>query len=447
MEELKQAFYEVMYKYEKAFGEAGIMANLNAWAKNKTSLLELLRRHPQWNEDAKAIVFTFDEGRGIEHDVVDEIAFTMEDLAAEQIKEEQCLEDFRISLRTAVSEYSSTLSEQALETVRSRGGIKCATGQKTSRIIGKLCRKFGVDGHNRYNAVFAQLSDALNPLLMLKTALLSLHPCDFLEMSNKDNTWTSCHNLESGGYQAGALSYMTDDVSMIFFTVDPGPTDHFYRLPRRSRQMFFFKEGSLFQSRLYPSDLSESMDLYRSIVQKAIAACLGVPNRWILKKKREDINGCCTSGEGSRQYPDYNYYGNVSVLKSVGTLSNFVVGKPSLCVCCGHPYKQGHLKCSCEDTVVCKECGQTVSMRNARFTEGAYYCNSCLHICAVCGAMIQSTMYPAYDRRGRLVEICEFCYQQSMEPCAACSVRGICHIIGNTFCPRTSVAMAEGGAR
>ena len=103
---------------------------------------------------------------------------------------------------------------------------------------------------------------------------------------------------------------MTDDVSMIFFTVDPEVKDHYYRAPRRSRQMFFYKDQTLFQSRLYPSDLSEQMDLYRSIVQKAIAACLGVPNRWVLKKKREDVKECCTSGEGSRQYPDYNYYGN-----------------------------------------------------------------------------------------------------------------------------------------
>lgn len=447
MEELKQAFYEVMCKYEKAFGEAGVMANLNAWARNKASLLELLRRHPQWDEAAKAIVFTFDEGRGIDHDVVDEVAFTMEDLAAEQIKDEQRLEDFRISLRTAVSEYSSTLSEQALEVIRNRGSIKCATGQKTSRIIGKLCRQFGVDGHARYNAVFAQLSDSLNPLQMLKTALLSLHPCDFLEMSNKDNTWTSCHNLRDGSYQAGALSYMTDDVSMIFFTIDPGTTDHFYREPRRSRQMFFYKDGMLYQSRLYPQDMVEPMDLYRSVVQRAIAACLGEPNRWLLKKKREDIKSICSSGEGSRQYPDYNYYGNVSLLKSVGALGNFVIGKPSLCVCCGRPFGQGHLKCRCEDVVVCKECGQTVSKRNARYMEGAYHCNACLHICAVCGEMIHGTMYPAYDRRGRLVEICEGCYQQSLEPCAACSVRGICRIIGNSLCPRTSVAVLEGGAR
>ena len=81
MEELKKAFYEVMYKYEKSFGETGVMTNLNLWAQEKAGLLELLRRHPNWDEDAKAIVFSFDEGRGIQRDVVDEIAFTMEDLA------------------------------------------------------------------------------------------------------------------------------------------------------------------------------------------------------------------------------------------------------------------------------------------------------------------------------------------------------------------------------
>ena len=369
MEELKKAFYEVMYKYEKSFGETGVMTNLNTWAQEKAGLLELLRRHPNWDEDAKAIVFTFDEGRGIQRDVVDEIAFTMEDLAVERIKDKQCLENFRIALRAAVNEYSSTLSEQTLEIIRTRGGIKCAEGQKTSRIIGKLCRSFGVDGHEHYNAVFAQLSDSLNPLQMLKTALLSLHPCDFLEMSNKDNTWTSCHNLESGSYQAGTLSYMTDDVSMIFFTVDPEVKDHYYRAPRRSRQMFFYKDQTLFQSRLYPSDLSEQMDLYRSIVQKAIATCLGVPNRWVLKKKREDVNECCTSGEGSRQYPDYNYYGNLSMLKTAAAPIHFVIGGPSLCVCCGQAYHSGHLKCRCEDTVVCKDCGNTVPKQNARYIE------------------------------------------------------------------------------
>ena len=96
---------------------------------------------------------------------------------------------------------------------------------------------------------------------------------------------------------------------------------------------------------------------------------------------------------------------------------------------------------------VCKECGSTVPKQNARYMEGAYHCQACLHICGSCGEMIHGTMYPAYDRRGRLVEICEACYRASLEPCAACSVCSICRIIGNAFCRRTSITVAEGGAR
>ena len=251
MNELKNAFYEVMYKYEKCFGETGVTANLQAWEKNKAPLLELLRRHSNWVEKEKAIVFNYSENRELDRGVIDEAAYFLEEMAEEQIHEVAEEENFIVAFRAAITEYSSTLSDAALETIRARGGIKCASGQKTSRIIGRLCRQFHVDTHSRYNSVYARLSDALNPLQIQKTALLSLHPCDFLEMSNKDNTWRSCHNIEDGAYQAGALSYMTDSVSMIFFTVDDEVKENFYRFPKRNRQMFFYKDRLLFQSRLY----------------------------------------------------------------------------------------------------------------------------------------------------------------------------------------------------
>lgn len=310
MNDLKEAFYEVRYKYRKSFSEDGVMANLYTWADNKESLLELLRRHPNWNETEKAIVFEFSEGRSIDREIVDEVAYTMLSMAEEQLPAER-FRHFQTAFQAARNEYSSTLSENILEIIREHGQIKCAIGQKTSRIIGRLCRAFQVDQHPRYNAVFAQLADALNPLQIQKTALLPVHPCDFLEMSNKDNTWTSCHNLESGSYQAGALSYMTDSVSMIFFTVDTDVKKDFYRAPRRSRQMFFYQDNMLFQSRLYPSDQDGLMEQYRGLVQKAIATCLGVPNLWTLKVKHDELREYLETVEGSRQYPDYNYQGNL----------------------------------------------------------------------------------------------------------------------------------------
>lgn len=439
MEQLKNAFYEVMYKYEKSFSEHGVMANLRAWETAKAPLLTLLRKHPAWQEEAKAVVIEFSEGRGIERDVVDEVSFAMLQIADEVIPEDE-RPAFLTAFRAAVGEYSSTLPEEALEIIRNSGKIKCASGQKTSRIIGRLCRQFHVDAHSQYNKVFAQLSDALNPLQLQKTAVLSLHPCDFLEMSSKSNTWTSCHNLSSGSYQAGALSYMTDDVSMIFFTVDTEVRDHFYRAPRRTRQMFFLKDNMLYQSRLYPDDSDEITKQNRGIVQKIITTCMEVPNRWVLKTKRDELSECCESGEGSRQYPDYHYQGNLSVLKGTEIQNPIVIGAKPICVCCGSRNRLSHgLKCNCEDQVVCQDCGRTVPRSQTRYMENAFHCNACLHICAVCGSVIHDTMYPAFDRRGNAVEICFDCYHASLEPCAACSVQGVCRIIGNSLCARTAI--------
>lgn len=452
MNELKNAFYEVMYKYGKSFGETGVMANLQAWAKNKAPLLELLRRHPGWVEKEKAIVFNYDENRGLDCGIINEAAYFIEEMAEEQIHDRKDKENFMVAFRAAITEYSSTLSDAVLETIRSRGGIKCASGQKTSRIIGRLCRQFHIDAHDRYNSVFARLSDALNPLQISRTAVLSVHPCDFLEMSNKDNTWKSCHNIKSGSYQGGTLSYMTDSVSMIFFTVDNDVTENFYRLPKRNRQMFFYKEHRLFQSRLYPDEQADLSKQYRNLVQKAIAACLGEPNSWKLITDREKLNACCVTVTGSSQYHDYSYYGNLSLLKSAegqvpGNDVRLEIGAPTLCVCCGTPYQDSTaLSCGRERVVVCKECGRTVEKSNARYADGAFYCHSCLHICAVCGETVRGAIYPAYNRRGQLVEICQNCYDAALAPCAGCSVRSICAIIGNQLCPRVSVTVTGGAA-
>ena len=42
LSELKNEFYEVMYKYEKSFSEKGVMADLTAWQTAKADLISLL---------------------------------------------------------------------------------------------------------------------------------------------------------------------------------------------------------------------------------------------------------------------------------------------------------------------------------------------------------------------------------------------------------------------
>ena len=207
--------------------------------------------------------------------------------------------------------------------------------------------------------------------------------------------------------------------------------------------MFFFKDYCLYQSRIYPSETQALIDQNREIVHKIMATCLGVPNLWVLKTKRPDIN-CCESAYNSSHYPDYNSYGNLSFIKGTEVIPKMTIGRQPLCVGCGKPFNSHYaLKCRCTDTVVCHDCGRTVLTNNARYEDGAYYCHACLHICASCGRVCKEDMFPAFDRKGRLMEVCRECFERSQEPCFACSVRNVCAIIGNSLCQHAAISPAH----
>lgn len=445
LSELKNEFYEVMYKYEKSFSEKGVMANLTAWQTAKADILHLLRQHPNWNETEQAIIFHCNQALTIQPDMVDETSFALLDIASEMLDGER-LEDFRTALNAAVSGYSRTVSEENLDILRQRGGIRCAADQKASRIIGQLCKKFGVSGHERYNAVFAQLADALNPLTMQEIGVLSVHPCDYLEMSSKSNTWMSCHRLNGGQYQTGCLSYMNDSVSMVFYTVDADVQGAYRKAIRRHRQMFFYKDGALFQSRLYPADTGNAAEvskLFRHLVQQAIARSLKSPNLWYLKTERSALNGHFSTVPDSLHYPDYEYHGNLSILRGYAKDTVLPIGAAALCVCCGEELRQHNsLKCACEDVAICRSCGETKPRTQGQYLDGAFYCCTCLHICAACGRNSSGTMYPAYDRYGALVEVCYDCHQQLTAGCASCSMAAACRLMGHTICKKATVPMA-----
>lgn len=465
MNTLTDAFYDVMYKYRLPFSAAGVETNLSVWRQNKEPLLQLLRQHPYWNEQELAIVFDLSERRGIDRDSVDENKFELL-LFSEQIDmTTEQREDFRAALDATTGDYACIPDDSRLETIRQRGKIKCAPGQKASRIINKLCLKLGFDQYEvekvqavgdgteaptvktvkPYNAVFARLADSLNPVVIPKTGVLSVHPCDFLEMSNQDDSWHSCHCLADGSWKGGCQSYMGDSISMIFFTVDENVHSDFYKAPRITREIFCYKDGLLLQSRLYPSNDADTRELYRSLIQGTIAKCLNVPNLWITKKELNEIQGFWETAEKALHYTDYeNDYAVLSFLKGREQYGKLLIGSPSRCLCCGDIYTDHHmLKCGCESVVVCRDCGKTVNLRLAKYLDGAFYCKDCVHTCASCRNLIRGVTYPAFERSGELVQVCQECYTVIGETCSRCSVRSACAAFqGNRFCPHTRLFQA-----
>ena len=245
--------------------------------------------------------------------------------------------------------------------------LKATNGQKISRIVNKLCKQLGFDKDKGYNREFAKFSDAINPLTIKRHTVLSCHPVDYLTMSF-GNSWSSCHTIDKnnkrdmpnsyhGQYSAGTLSYMLDETSAVFYTVDAKyDGDKLELEPKINRCMFHIGEYKVVQGRVYPQDNDGENGIYteiRNIVQKIIADCWEKPNVWVLKK---GTSACAritnTKGVHYRDYLSYDSC-NVSYLKldesGIVNDESITIGHNPICPQCGdeHTY---------EESVECIDC-------------------------------------------------------------------------------------------
>lgn len=446
--------HDIPYKW-------GIVRNniVNEWYERKSGLIDLLSRHPNWDDDCLAIVWERDYQRELDEDafcvaysyiynrIIDNL-FCGKEMkvvrlhlrAAEENKKLTCCRgltapddtgwlDFtdcamqdilpsdsfidpdtgevkelpfpwhRLDRNIAITSFVNAEFQQMF----AKQGIKTQIGEKMSRAFGKLFRKWGVTnwvditGKNMYEYHFAKLADALNPLSITRHTVLSVHPCDYLLMSNGTG-WRSCHNIDDGCYCAGTWSYMLDDLSMIFYTVDASFDNcdkNIYTAKKIMRQMFFYKQGLLHQSRLYPQDSDGDKitnDTFRSAVQEVIAFCEDNPNLWRLITGDAGREYCCTA-YGALQYPDYKYeYCNLSttsLLKAFGdnVPDKIYIGAPPVCPVTGKEYYDAEAMVG--NIVRCSDC-ERWEVRDFCYElpNGDYVCEDCYNehytICECC---------------------------------------------------------------
>lgn len=304
-------------------------------------------------------------------------------------------------------------------------GVRANKGTKVSRVLGKFFRDIGLDKVDGYNHDYAQLSDALNPLKITRFSLLSVHPCDYLHMSYGTG-WQSCHNIDSGDYMGGTLSYMGDTGSMIFYTIDKGYSGegrYFWREAKINRQVYSYSENMLLQSRLYPNceDADNHMN-FRNAVQKIMADALGVPNYWRVISTWDEMNehGLSTHEHGLH-YEDYYYddfHANLSILKGAehGTL---IVGSAAYCIDCGKLITDDGIL-NCCGRYRCAQCGEYVSRYNCAFIDDKPYCPQCVERCQICGKYhVKGTLVEA-ERNGNTLYVCESCVKDYCVRCAVC---------------------------
>ena len=231
-------------------------------------------------------------------------------------------------------------------------------GMKMTRCLRKLCESLEVnlDESEHIRIEFTRYADIVNAEPALKPLVFSLNPADFIMMSN-GNSWSSCHAVGvintysgrryNGEYCAGTLSYMTDNPTVISYTVAEVPQDTslLWKEKKHTRQLFhvYYTGQAFIQSRMYPTNYSK--EIYRarrSVMHSILSDCYGFENKWGAPKRR---NSSLAYTAGGYHYEDYVCAGSDIVTSftkeiqddfdGVALSQGIEIGNDARCLQCG----------------------------------------------------------------------------------------------------------------
>lgn len=434
-------------EYNYSYTDCALNKIIDEWAQQKAPLIEAFKKHPNYVEGKFMIAFSSNIEREIDinasrvfssyiTDVGRELVDNLPKEINEQRKMEGCyiLPDKIYAILNNLSSIAARCisEETAREINEAYADVHAHTGEKTSRVINRLCTLLGYNKHPEYNKEFAKYADSLSPVVIKRHTVLSLNPLDYLTMSF-GNSWASCHTIDKrntrrmpnsyeGQYSSGTISYMLDGTSMVFYTISADYNGNdYWTQPKINRQMYHFGEDKLIQGRLYPQDNDYNSEdfytQYRNTVQKLISEMYNFPNLWTVSKGISAASKYIHS-EGTH-YQDYEYYDNCTLSKRKDTSNenNITVGAEPICISCGCRHDVSENIDHCYTSLECENCGCDIDEDDAICIDGNYYCRDCCEYCECCEEYHLRELY-YIDSEERYV--CEDCLREYYIYCEDC---------------------------
>lgn len=423
---------------------------IDEWYAAKKPLIDLLSKHPNWNPKKFMIQFDTDFNRKVDTDIANNFiyAFLWHSTNIQDI----CTENdswFARCLAHEIGECMTTstyLREEKMEQIERINKLaeefRFRPGMKVTKVMRKICEHYGwtnimgnelnrdgeVVQYNAFEREYAKYCDAMSPLKVTRHTCISLNPLDYLLMSH-GNSWRSCHYIDyfddsPGEYSSGTISYMLDEHSIVFYTVDASYDGPNIELTEKTqRQIFGYNDYQIMQSRMYPQNNDNGAEKiyedFRNTMQKVIADCLEKPNLWVRRKHKLNTY----HGNGATCYPDWEYGDlySTSVLKEKANvdLQAIILGAQPICIECGDYHSvEDNINCCASDTTYCEDCGCRIRDEEDQFyIDGYVYCRDCVSYCDYCDEYTREeiTYVSSED-----MYVCESCLSNNFFYCDRC---------------------------
>ena len=302
------------------------------------------------------------------------------------------------------------------------------------------------------------------------TFCISVHPLDYLSVSENTYNWRSCHALD-GEYRSGNLSYMVDKSTVVCYLKSDKeevlPNFPFEWNSKKWRVLLYFSTdwNMIMAGRQYPFATAAGLDFITKKMLAASGLCRNstwtkwhgellhsmafadgdgefcfedayVPVGNMLVKLNELVtdregsmqfndllkSSCYTPLYAYRQYSD-NWWGNSPTGESHGYTTRFYIGGQVPCMCCEKRSIEVNESMMCRDCEVnygetesddfgyCVCCNRHVFLEDAHYVNDEVVCDQCYDNetteCEVCGIRVFNNDI-SYDRESEQY-VCDWC--------------------------------------
>lgn len=288
--------------------------------------------------------------------------------------------------------------------------IKIEHGSKVVKALGKIAERYNIPGFEEFRL---EHSRCLNSAKLEGQLCFSIHPLDFITMSENDNKWESCMNWTNRGcYRMGTVEMMNSPyVVVAYIASKKNMTRHGYEWnSKRWRQLFVVAPEVIAGIKAYPyyhEELSKfaAVELAKILNEAGANYDIASLGMYTMDEDHRDELIPCNNDDSYKPisfYTDvmYNDFGLTHAHACVfnedynlnPTWKDYNYSGETQCVWCGkfvdhtmrddegELYVPGGVLC-CDDcgapTILCSDCGHSIRRDQVIEIDGEVVCEYC----------------------------------------------------------------------
>lgn len=328
--------------------------------------------------------------------------------------------------------------------------IKINKGCKIVRMLGKIAEVYNIEGYEEFRIAH---SICTNTKKVQGNLCLSIHPLDYMTMSDNENNWSSCMSWRRvGDYRMGTVEMMNSDCVVVAYVETNNKklkidNEHFWN-SKIWRELFIVRPELILGVKPYPYEHNELESTALNLLKDFAEKTLGWGNwydgiREVSNNENNEFDGDEKFIEIDSQYMYNDIYDYRKAYVSKDMPAEFVMnysGRP-ICIICGDYIDNDspdgenahYLSCErCSPHIRCYECGEYLDNDNDAiyYIDDTPYCAECYNriatYCDGCDEIVAD-----YDTQTVHLFIDEYNTQYKVKLCEECVTYLRFHVFSN----------------